>query len=494
MLTLNRKLTKLPTLIAVLLLSGVANADVHNINKFKCSFNLADAQQSRRSVTLTKETYACFNYDGYNDIAVVNGAQQVVPFRFSKLTNKSHYEDSFRSYEFHQEPALAYKTDEQIRRIKALTGITSSATTALEWDKTNSHYSSATQAAVLIEGSDDLQSWTGLSFTNNLYFLKNNQSLNSDGLMGLVKLHSTRKVRYLRVVALSNQAQFTSSIGQINGRYQHLKQPIPARHWSTPKIVKDQNQANAWIIETPYLAPFSAIRLKHADDIVYYHGSLYAQAHTNPTRQQQGLRGSGKEKLKKIIKKASQKQSPNWRYVTKFEQYKLINDDAFLLSDTTTFRDTKSRRWKVVFHTPSDMQEQQTPVIQLGWLPSKVEFVANGVGPFSLLIGNSVATPKTTYPPVIVGSAAFTSNGQHDTEIPNIVIAPVAIEGSNQNNNTLASANPGNAQQDNATLSNTAETQVKSWHKVLLWAILLLGVGIMLSMAYRLISKMNEQK
>jgi len=472
-----------------------------DLNDYDCAFELADGVQSIRSLKLNEQVYRCFKFDDYSDLAIVNADQQLVPFTFntfSKSVEKTEYQ---RSITFFKEPEeSSYRTGEQIRRIAALTGVVSHNVNDQQWQNTNVHYSSfilqqaeqksaqykdkllslelgvtksetPIRATVVVEVSDDLQSWRTQSKPHNLYFLYGkSQSLNNNSLS--LNRNFVTKAKYFRLAVLSNVKDFADRLESISGLYEHTQRPSQQIQWQI--VTPLEAEQGEWQFELDSLAPVTSLRMSNADSIVYYQGRLLAQRTTKPNVVNDDQANSGKKKLKAVIKNVAKggsrfnQKGAQWRHVTNFNQYKLVLENGSLESSDFNFSKVKSRLWKVEFNQPENLSLTQLPKIELGWQASELHFIAQGRGPFVLLAGRDSATKKLAFP-----SNLQRLNGS---------IEEVALLGAIERNEQIADKEIQKAQPSSL-----------NWGKIILWMILLLGVSLMLYMAYRLMQKMNSE-
>ena len=112
------------------------------------------------------------------------------------------------------------------------------------------------------------------------------------------------------------------------------------------------------------------------------------------------------------------------------------------------------------------MATTQLPIIEIGWRPPQVTFIAQGAGPFQLLAGNSEVPKKQAFPPQLLSL-------NEDIEIVELVSSASSV--------------------DNESLPVSGEDEPTSinLNKILLWLILLIGVVLMATMAYQLSKKMK---
>lgn len=473
-----------------------------DVSDYDCSFALSDGSQSIRSVTLTEKVYGCIKFSSYADLAVVNAAKQLVPFTINSPSVSVDRKNYHRDIAFFQEPEeSSYRTGDQIRRIAALTGVVSHESNGQQWQNTNVHYSAVIlqqppqgsdqyddqlqaltlsidsgdrpiRATVLVELSDDLQNWRTLSKPHDLYFLPGKvKELNSNSL--IINRYVDRNAKYFRLATLSNVQNFTDRLRNISGSYLRTEKTSQAMQWLTVAPYKVEGEEGVWQFDLSGLAPISALRFSNADNIVFYQGQVSSQIHSNPSKADDGKRKSGRKKLKAVIKNAVKGRSrhdkfvPNWRSVTNFNRYRLMLENGSVESPDIAVSNIKSRTWRIKFNVPANLSTMQLPKIELGWKASQINFIAQGKGPFVLLAGSDKKTKKVAFPSSLQGL----STSAEKVELLG------ALQPTELNTSPPIKA-------DEAAKTN--------WGEILLWVILLFGVGLMLYMAYHLTRKMNE--
>ena len=128
---------------------------------------------------------------------------------------------------------------------------------------------------------------------------------------------------------------------------------------------------------------------------------------------------------------------------------------------------TYTNQWKFAFNEPTVISRVQLPTVEFGWLPRQVTFVTQGAGPFRLLVGRDEPAPRPQFPTHLFDSVAT---------VQAVDLLPDAL-------GSAAPQPPENEVQ--------ASPEGVVWGKVLLWLLLCLGVGLMLTMAYRLSKKLK---
>jgi hypothetical protein len=128
---------------------------------------------------------------------------------------------------------------------------------------------------------------------------------------------------------------------------------------------------------------------------------------------------------------------------------------------------TPEQRWKVRISEAGGGIGHGVPQLEVSWIPSEVVFLARGKGPFKLLYGNADAP-----------SLALT---------PGAILNPMGPQDGEQ-----SSLRPGRATLQAAQLLGgparlTPAAPAPDWKRWILWMVLLLGVGLLALMAWRLL-------
>ncbi len=482
----------------VLIASIIITAPSHatDANGYDCRFPIAEGQQSIRRFNLTLEVYQCLKHSGHRDLIVVNSKRQIVPFRINVPTRKRDVRTYTKDIVFYKEPAAAsYKTGDQIRRIAGLTGVRSGGETDTQWQHKNTFYSSLileqkvskdllnsitinkrksdepVSAIVIIESSDDLQHWTTLLSPHSILYLP----AEGGGLQSnVLKIASSNAKKYLRLAILSNLKDFSNEITAITGEYESSSYNVTPIVWSRVNSLLPLEEKGAWRMPISDLRPISAIRFTPADNIVLYQGGIYTKRHINPvgSNAEKQARNDARKKIKTLLKNTvrdqhklrTSKGNP-WIYLSNFTQYEINTGKDTLKSSDIQVRTTQSKDWKLIFSEPSIATPSQLPVIHVGWKPSQIDFIAQGIGPFYLLAGNAVAPKRVTDPVRIVSL--------------NNEVEMVGLQSSVPSDYSAAATGESH--------ESTSTKQIE----VLLWLALIIGVMLMALMVYRLSKAMK---
>jgi hypothetical protein len=156
-----------------------------------------------------------------------------------------------------------------------------------------------------------------------------------------------------------------------------------------------------------------------------------------------------------------------WRSIVHGRLYRLAVAGApDLTSPPLAIAATPARYWKVRISAAGGGIGRAPPELSGGWLPDELLFVARGRPPFRLLYGNASA------PPLAVAPAALTVGGDTAAAEPR-ALAPGRA--------ALAAAVEVGGRERLAPV-----VPAPDWKRWLLWAVLVLGVAMLARMAFRL--------
>lgn len=144
-----------------------------------------------------------------------------------------------------------------------------------------------------------------------------------------------------------------------------------------------------------------------------------------------------------------------------------------LVQDTIPVGLTSDRYWRVEMEKNSYGDTGHIPMVELGWLPHELLFVARGEGPFVLAYGSArlVEAKLNNSAPGLL--TQFTKDNE-ETLIKEAVLLPKVVLGGTD---VLA-----------------PEPPPLPWRKWMLWGVLVLGVGFVAIMALNLGKAMNKGK
>jgi hypothetical protein len=166
-----------------------------------------------------------------------------------------------------------------------------------------------------------------------------------------------------------------------------------------------------------------------------------------------------------------------WRYRQSGIFYDLRFDQVSLVQDTVSIGQTADRYWRVEMDggaSPDPANDPgNIPVLELGWLPHELLFVARGNGPFMLAYG-SARLEEADLGQNQAGLLYQVMGANEDALLKEAVLLPkITLGGPDR---------------------LTPEPPPLPWRKWLLWGVLVMGVGIIARMALSLGKGMNKEQ
>ena len=150
-----------------------------------------------------------------------------------------------------------------------------------------------------------------------------------------------------------------------------------------------------------------------------------------------------------------------WRTRASGPIYRLRIDSTELTTPDFSFAPTAARYWQLTVE-PEGALGQQPPALEIGYVPETVLFVARGAEPFRLAFGSYGAEPVGLSPSTVLNSVPRVGTAS--------LVSPASV------GEPFALAGP-------AALGPSDEIPMQ---RILLWAVLVLGVGLLGWMAWRL--------
>jgi hypothetical protein len=157
-----------------------------------------------------------------------------------------------------------------------------------------------------------------------------------------------------------------------------------------------------------------------------------------------------------------------WRERWSGEVYLIITPEQRRESPPARFAPTSDRDWRVRIH--NGQQSYQGAILELGYRPSRVRFLAQGNGPFTLAFGSRRAEPA------VVGACD----------------ALLADVGAAERATLIVEGFPGTARVlggDTAFRALPRKTPVRL---VVLWSVLIVGVALLVAMALSLLKRVRS--
>lgn len=280
---------------------------------------------------------------------------------------------------------------------------------------------------VNVEASDNLQSWRTLHSQAQLIDLR----VDKERLVrNRIELNGTRS-KYLRLsVSQGSGLEIISAEAEITGQT-----PAAPIEWDAAQTSRAGAAAGEYLFDNPGL-PVNRLRisLPHANTVV-------------PLR---------------IFHRDSSKAA--WREAAYDTAYRLTHEGQELISADLPIAESRDRYWRIIADTRGGGMGQGLPDIALGWRPREILFIARGSGPYALAYGNPDIAPAaygvaTLLPGYKAEQLASLPQAQIET--------PLARD--------ATAVPPDPAARD----------------KIILWAVLLLAMAILATMAWRLLRQMK---
>ena len=503
---------KNPLVLAGLVLLVVAFNSATAQLTAACEYDIADGSSPLRVVTLSQSAYACMTGSDYRDIRIVNADGNAVPHYLTHPSGRKTRVDYREALRFNVDDIDTNRRSH--KNLKRMVRISRYANNGAGYDSwvTSHNYPTTlivenpdtegglnrllieldrpgkinVSAAVNLQFSDDLSRWTSRSRAQLLFF-RGDQS-NGFSRQQL-ELGGNRKSRYLRLVVLSNIPDFAGAIRKLEGTYQRTRYTEPEYAWTEATSIQQLNNGQDWQFSVPHQLPVSKLRFRPEGDIVYFSGQLWSKPLSSELPEDNaylGLRDTNKKRLKDTLKRivrgherSFESMNSGWRHVTRFEQFHFSasaerDGEAGGISaepEPVSFAHRASRHWRIQFRQPSAaMIETRFPVVEFGWTAAQLRFMAQGPGPFRLLVGADTDL-KPGYPPAPLRdrSASFETVALVEPEQGAGVAEPLA--------GSTEEAEPTPAWRDASTV---------------VWIVLIVGVLVMGYMAWQLLRNMDN--
>jgi hypothetical protein len=285
--------------------------------------------------------------------------------------------------------------------------------------------------------SNDLQSW---SHAGNAVLLKT-ANANNSLLQNTISLDSPTEVRYLQIRATEpNSTSF--KLTKANAEYSKVQSIAPQLVLQAIQFTERSEDSKKGLVNIDFESaghfPASYLQIKLPQNNTITNTTIQVRNNTNEP----------------------------WEYLTTASVYRLMQQGKTFTSPDVVLSPTVARYWRLQFNQASGGIGAENPSLSLGWLPSTVVWNARGQAPFTLHVGEK---------PSIVNKISIASL------IPNYKIEKIQTLA--KSSLTLeVSAN--NTAIEQAANTWTAPIDYKRW---LLWGGLLLGVALLVGMAFSLL-------
>lgn len=160
-----------------------------------------------------------------------------------------------------------------------------------------------------------------------------------------------------------------------------------------------------------------------------------------------------------------------WRQVDNATFYRLNRDGAELVSPAIKVSSQNERFWKIAVDSRVGGLGRGTPQLEVAWQPQSIVFAARGEGPYRLAWGNAEAAPAHLSLTALI--PAYRADSEYSL--------PVAEAGEMLRQTVVPPS------------EFSKLVQKFTWKQSVLWLVLLIGVGFLGMMAWRLNAQMNSQ-
>ncbi len=288
-------------------------------------------------------------------------------------------------------------------------------TISFSWE--NPEYS----GRALIEGSEDLQSWREIQRGSVMSLQYQDQQLAQQTLE-----FSQTNAKYLRLTWPDGAPQLREvQVGLVQG------QAFSSHEWQTVKINK--NESGALYFTSLIATPIEQMRITLPQVNTIVRATLSSRPRSDAAWQ------------------------ARWQGVL----YRLTKNNIETSNTPSMFNANNHTEWRLQIDTQGGGVGNGQPKIEMGWVPSRLIFVARGDAPFTLAYGNQQ-----------IDSAA---QSEADLLIsPSSVIPSASVASAVLNPNPRSQSDP---------------AQQKKW---LLWGALILAVGVLAVMARSLMRQLKS--
>lgn len=287
-------------------------------------------------------------------------------------------------------------------------------------------------AEVAAEASDDLTTWHRWGTPVTLAQLRYGGHTLIRNELPL----PVRRARYARLTWSSDEAPAPL----LRVAAQPVRQPEPERQWD--RLAPVSAEGGVFRFDQPGYLPVDRVRLD------------LPQANT----------------LVRVRLASAPDPDGPWTEHFRGIRYRLTLHGHELTPDPIPVPRTSDRYWRLTVEPEGGGLGRGTPVLELGWTPERLLFVARGAPPYTLAFGRAGEAPSAFHPDELLR------------------LLP--------ERNTTAAALPSAAIGEAVELGGderlTPRTDVP-WSRVVLWAMLVLGVALLATMALRLLKQVRSE-
>jgi hypothetical protein len=278
------------------------------------------------------------------------------------------------------------------------------------------------EGRVRVEVSDDLRSWQALTETRLLKVTHDGATLTQDRI-DLEGLHE----RYLRLRWLDTPPDIASA--EVETRAQAQGDALAPRQWWTAGTARSGQALGDYLFETDGAYPVDRLRLALPQLNTVAHATIYSRVNARATWHE-----VADATLFRLQGKAGEETNP----------------PLPLIADT-------DREWRVAVDTRNGGLGSGALNVAVGWRPASLTFVARGTAPFTLGVGNaSLSSGAVSRNELLIGATSAVAAATVGVALPV------------------------------ATRDEDAPGDADAIRRMVLWAALLIAVGTLGVLAWRL--------
>ena len=164
-----------------------------------------------------------------------------------------------------------------------------------------------------------------------------------------------------------------------------------------------------------------------------------------------------------------------WRQVVRADFYRLDLEGASLRNPLATCPPVSAPEWRIraIADHAGLGNKNALPELELGWPRQEILFLSRGPGPYTLAYGSAKAEAAAGQDNLVLAALRDTGSETHVRRIE--AGAPVSLGG------------------DQALQADRAAAPAVSWRKIVLWLVLVGGVGLLALMARQLLREMRAK-
>ncbi len=384
----------------------IVSAQASEAKNYQCQFAISQGQQALRELVLNDAVFNCLQQDSFQDLAVVNSLKQRVPLAIKPQRDEVRV--TTQVLPFYQEPQQANFND--VSQINKILQATDTDITELKIDTNKqAYYSSmivdlsaiqgalvdfqlqvpsqqAYNAAVIIEVSDSLNAWRTISKQQYLQLVNSQSTLNKSRFT----LPNYRGEKYMRLSFISSQADFYHQVQAVIANVSE-RVKVANQQWQKVTTKELNLLTQRWQYRWQGNYPINKLRFSPNSGIRLYSGTIYTKVKTATNNIDVDKSERLRDKLKAPFKKTdthSAEHNEQWRYNSAFSQSWL--EQSTLSSQSEKTIDLHGvQQIEIQFINPANIIPSQLPALEIGWREVKLVFLAQGQGPYTLLVGNA---------------------------------------------------------------------------------------------------------